>query len=144
MGGSGGGGGFSSADMARLQAAAEERLKAVASKSTKILFICESADRATLDDLFSKSTVLDQRRIAIVDSSESAKFDAELDRANFLVVFTDQAKATPFIDKALDKALMKKIATVHVQGNAKAIIPSKVTAYRWRSMTWNQLESIFS
>lgn len=49
MGGGGGGGGFSPSDATKVQEAAEARLKAVASKSTKVLFACEAIDKQSLE-----------------------------------------------------------------------------------------------
>jgi hypothetical protein len=143
MGGSGGGGSFSSSDMAKMEQAAEARLKALASKSTKVLFVCEQVDRKALDSLLAQSRVFTTARAAVIDGSESQHIDAALDGTSFLVAFTSAAKGSPFIDAAIDKAFAKKIPGVHVKGLAKPLIPSKVTAYRWRSITWAELEAIF-
>jgi hypothetical protein len=143
MGGSGGGGSFSSSDMSRMQEAIEARLKALASKSTKILFICEQTDRRSLDSHLTRSRVFHPDRIAVLDSTQSSQADAQLDENTFLVAFTNDAKSTPFIDATIDKALVKKIGGVHVQAHPGAFIPSKITAYRWRSITWDELELIF-
>ena len=53
MGGSGSGGGFSSSEAEKVQRAAEARLKAIASKSTKVLFVCEVIDKKSLEVAFS-------------------------------------------------------------------------------------------
>lgn len=143
MGGSGGGGSFSSSDMQRIQTAAEERLKALASKSAKVLFICESTDRKSLEAQLKKSTIFKKDRVIVIDASEAAKVDELLDSATFLVAYTDAASSTAFIDGTIDKALVKKIGCVHVKANSKALIPAKITAYRMRSITWRELESIF-
>lgn len=61
-----------------------------------------------------------------------------------MVVFTDETKATAFIDSVIDKALRKKISGVHVKAQSKSLVPSKIGVYRWRSITWKELEAIFS
>ena len=142
MGGSGGGGSFSSADMSKIQHAAEERLKALASKSTKVLFVCETTDKQSLEVLLAKSSAFTSGRAVVIDASDANKVDAVLDDASFLVCFTDATKSAPFIDSAIDKAMVKKIGGVHVKANSKSIIPSKISAYRMRSITWRELEAI--
>jgi hypothetical protein len=143
MGGTGGGGSFSSKDMSKIQEAAEERLRALASKSTKVLFVCEALDKKALDALLSKSSIFPKERVVVVDSSEAAKVDSTLDGISFLVCFTDAATSTTFIDAAIDKVTAKKIGGVHVKAHSKSIIPSKISAYRMRSISWRELEAIF-
>lgn len=144
MGGSGGGGGFSSSDMSKMQEAAEARLKALASKSTKVLFVCETADRKSLDSHLTRSRSFKKDRTTVIDASEATKVDSELNTTTFLVGYTNDTKSAAFIDSVIDKALVKKIGGVHVQAHPKAFIPSKITAYRWRSITWDELEAIFA
>jgi hypothetical protein len=129
--------------MSKMQEAAEARLKALASGSTKVLFICEQADRRSLDSHLARSQVFTASRIVVVDSGQPEQIDGALSGATFLVAFTNTATIATFIDSALDKALLKRIGVLHVQAHDKALIPSKVTAYRWRSVTWDQLEAIF-
>ena len=143
MGGTGGGGSFSSSDMQRIQDAANERLKAIASKSTKVLFVCEALDRKSLDAQLTKSSVFKPGRYISIDGSEAAKVDSAIDTTTFIVAYTNGAKVAAFVDVAIDKALVKKIGGVHVKGGSKAIIPSKITANRMRSITWRELETIF-
>jgi hypothetical protein len=140
----GGGGGLSTEDASKVQEAAEARLRAIASKSTKVLFVCEESDRKSLDSFLERSTVFPRNRTAIIDGSQASLVDAALDSVTFLVVFSDQAQSTPFVDTAIDMALRKKISGVHVKAQPKALVPSKISAYRWRSLTWEELEAIFS
>jgi hypothetical protein len=142
MGGSSGSS-FSSSDMAKLQAAAEERLRAIASKSSKILFACEQTDRGSLDALLARTPIFSGTRALVVDASQAGSLDKELDQAPLVVVFTDKSTQTTFLDKVTDAALLRKLAGVHVQAKPGALIPSKVTAYRWRSMSWNELVALF-
>ncbi len=144
MGGGGGGGGFSPSDATKVQEAAEARLKAVASKSTKVLFACEATDKQSLELHLAQSKVFSKYRTALIDATQANKVDSELEKATFLVVFTDETKATAFIDSVIDKALRKKISGVHVKAQSKSLVPSKIGAHRWRSITWKELEAIFS
>jgi hypothetical protein len=143
MGGSGGSGGFSSSDMSRMQEAAEARLKALASKSTKVLFVCEDVDKKSLESHLARSRVFKKDRITVIVGSQSNNVDTAIDSTTFLVAFTNETKDAPFIDSVIDKAHVKKIGGVHVRSHSKSFIPSKITAYRWPSITWDELEAIF-
>ena len=143
MGGGGGGSGISPGDMSKLQQAADERLKVLASNSTRILFVCEALDRATLEAHIAASEVFKSDRLAVLDGSQPSTADGLIESSTFLVVFTDTATDTRFIDTIIDKALLRKMGSVHVKSRPQSSIPSKVTAYRWRSITWAELEEIF-
>lgn len=142
--GGGSNGGFSSTEADQVEKAAEARLKAIASKSTKILFICQEEDRKSLDSHLARSTVFKNGRVTVIDSGAPRAVDAALDDTTFLVAFTNETKTAPFIDIAIDKALTKKISGVHVKAQPRSLVPSKAGAYRWRSLTWQELEAIFS
>jgi hypothetical protein len=143
MGGGGGGSGISPSDMSKLQQAADERLKVLASNSTRILLVCEALDRASLEAHIASSEVFKGDRVALLDGNQSSAADGLIATSTFLVVFTDAATNTRFLDTIIDKALTKKMGSVHVKSQPKSTIPSKVTAYRWRSITWAELEEIF-
>jgi hypothetical protein len=134
---------FSSSDMSKLQLAAEQRLKAIASKSSKILFACEKVDRSSLEARIANTPIFQGARVTIVDSSEATSVDQKVEQASILVVYTDTANGTKFLDAVIDQALLRKIAGVHVRVRPDAQIPSKVTAYRWRSLSWNELTALF-
>jgi len=143
MGGGGGGSGISSSDMSKLQQAADERLRILASNSTRVLFVCETTDRASLDAHITASKVFRSDRLAVLDGSQASAADGLVESSTFLVVFTDKTTNTRFIDVIIDKALVKKMGGVHVKSEPKSSIPSKITAYRWRSISWTELEEIF-
>ncbi|MGB7866537.1 MAG: hypothetical protein WCF74_24320 [Candidatus Sulfotelmatobacter sp.] len=107
MGGSGGGGGFSPSDAAQVQKAAEARLKNIASKSTKVLFICETIDRKSLESHLEQSKVFPKSRTVVIDGGKANTIDAALDSTTFLVPFTG----------------------VHVKAQPKSLVPAKVSAY---------------
>jgi hypothetical protein len=143
MGGGGGGSGISASDISKLQQAADERLKVLASNSTRILFVCETLDRTALEAHIAASEVFKIDRLAVLDGSSSSTADGLIESFTFLVVFTDAATDTRFLDSIIDKALLQKMGSVHVKSRPQSSIPSKVTAYRWRSITWAELEEIF-
>jgi hypothetical protein len=143
MGGSGGGGSFSSKDMAKIQEAAEQRLRAIASKSTKVFFVCEQPDRPSLDALLARSAVFHKDRVIVADNNQASSVDEFLKGSSFLVCFTDSATDSAFIDVAIDKALQKSLGVVHVKARSRSLVPSKISAYRLRSIAWHQLEEIF-
>jgi hypothetical protein len=144
MGGSKSGGGFSTAEMAKMQAAAESRLRELASRSTKVLFVCESVDTRALQSHLARSTaIFAGNRTLVVDAGNSTSLDSALSQSTFLVVFTDQTKDSQFVDSVVDKALLKRMPGLHVKAQPASLIPSKVTAYRWRSVTWEELQAIF-
>ena len=128
------------------QKAAEARLKALASKSTKVLFICEAIDKRSFDQFAFSSIQGVSGRVAPLSLTvvRQTKLVLPWTAQLLLVVFTNETKTTPFIDGAIDKALAKKISGVHVKAQPKSLVPSKATAYRWRSLTWEELEAIFS
>ena len=141
--GGGSGGGFSQSEAQQVEKAAEARLKDLASKSTQVLFICQEEDRKSLDSHLARSAIFKPGRVTVVDSATPTVVDAALDHTTFLVAFTNETKVAGFIDGAVDKALHKKISGVHVKAQPRSLVPSKVGAYRWRSLTWEELEAIF-
>jgi hypothetical protein len=64
-------------------------------------------------------------------------------KAEQMVRITDATKDSSFIDGVIDKAMAKRAGVVHVKGHSKSLIPSKISAYRMRSITWRELEAIF-
>ena len=93
MGGGGGGGGFSSGDATKVQEAAEARLKAIASKSTKVLFVCEATDKKSLELHLAQSKVFSKDRTALIDATQANKVDAELEKRNFPGCFHGRDKS---------------------------------------------------
>ena len=72
----------------RLQQAAEERLRVLASQSSKVLFVCEIADRKSLDFHLARSTTFTGNCVSIVDSSGGGGDPlAALAAASFLCPF---------------------------------------------------------
>jgi hypothetical protein len=145
MGGGGSGGSsISSDELAKLEAAASARLKDLASKSDVILFAAEEVDRRSLDShLENSKEVFPPARIIVFDGSNEAAALSAVSGSSFVVLFTDKAKDTTFLSRLADRALLEKRAGVHARATGQSEIPSKVTANRWRSVRWPELEEFF-
>jgi hypothetical protein len=135
MGGSGGGSpGISSSSISDILAAAEERLRQIAAEASHVLFGVEPGDRSSLDGLLAG---VDPKGMSFrVISSAQVPIDNDVLWANWVVVFTDNAQSTDFLDHVVEAAIRAKKAGVHVRASPSAKIPSRVTAYRWRSISW--------
>jgi predicted RNA-binding protein with PIN domain len=142
MGGSSGGG-LSSIDLSKLTKVAEDRLRQLAQTGTRILFACEKEDRKALDSHISRSKVFDKKNIAIFDSTQSAEALREIDKCSVVVVFTDVAQTTDFLNQVAEASLQKKKQGIHAKAHDKSSIPSKVMAYRWPSLDWDKVEAMF-
>ena len=141
-GGSSGSGGITDARMAELAAAATKRLQELISTSSHLLFACEPADRKSLDARLKKSTTLQKKKYSIVENVTEA--EPALKKSTFTVVYTEATTTTKFLDWVVDQTIVAKKAGVHVKGKNDALVPSKVSAMRWHSIGWNELESFFS
>lgn len=146
MGGGGSvGPGLSSEDFAKLREAANAKLRELAAKSTLILFVAEAGDRRSLDSHLARSSnIFPANRIQVVDGSDPKTAFSSVAAATFVVLFTNDATDTTFLSKLADIALAEKKAAIHVQAKPTSAIPSKVTANRWRSVDWAELEKLFS
>jgi len=111
-------------------------------RSSNFLFACEPADKKTLEARLKKSTVFQKKKYSIVDNKEAA--GAALEKSSFVVIYTDTTTETKFLDWVVDQAVSAKKAGMHVKGKPDAIVPSKVSAMRWRSVSWNEFETFFS
>jgi hypothetical protein len=144
MGGSGGGG-LSHSERNLLSEAAEKRLRELAANSTRVLFACESVDRKVMDSLLKGSRIFKGTRFSVVDGSSGVDAaGSQLNNSSVLIVFTNETDDAGFLNSVIDEALLRKVRGMHARGSADSIIPSKVTAYRWPSMNWPELEALFS
>jgi hypothetical protein len=142
MGGSGGGG-PTSIDLSKLTQAAEERLKQLAKTRTKILFACEKEDRKALDSHLARSKVFSPKDITVVDSGQKTEALNAIDGCSIIIVFTDSVQKADFLDQIIESSLVKKKQGIHVKAKDKSLIPSKALAYRWPSLDWEKLETMF-
>lgn len=134
-GGGGGGGGVSSASISDVLAAAEARLKRMAQEATSILFVCDPADRANLDLRLPEVSQLVHVDVVTTPNELSRAITG----ASWVVVFTGGAANMQLLDQAVDMCVLMNKSGVHLKGSPSARIPSKVTVYRWRSITWDEL-----
>ncbi len=144
MGGGGSGGEVTRIDLTQLTAAAEERLRQISTQGAKILLACERVDRRALDVQLNGSTALKDERITVCDSSAAETALQSVKNCSVVVAFTAEAIDTQFLNSIAEAALTSKKQGIHVRGREGAVIPSKVLAYRWASMTWGELEQILS
>jgi hypothetical protein len=143
MGGSSGGG-LSQIDLSKLTKVAEDRLKQLAQSGTRILFACEKEDLKSLESHLARSSkVFDPKKIVVFDSSAGPAAMAAIDKCSIVIVFTDVAKSSAFIDQVVEASLAKKKQGIHAKAQDASLIPSKVMAYRWPSLIWEKLEAMF-
>jgi hypothetical protein len=140
----GGSGGVSRIDLSKLTGAAEQRLRQLAQAGTHILFACEVGDRKALDSHLKRSKVFDSKKYDVIDSSKGKAYEPLVDKSSVVVVFTDDAQQTAFLDDIVERALQKKKQGVHAKTKEAAQIPVKATAYRWPSLLWEKFEEMFS
>ena len=140
----GGSGGLSSIDLSKLTDAAEQRLRQLAQAGTHILFACELEDHKALTSHLVRSKVFDPKKYDVTDASEGKTYDALVDKSSIVVVFTDNAKNTTFLDEVVESAFQKKKQGIHAKSKQGCQIPAKATAYRWPSLLWEKLEEMFT
>ncbi|MBZ0262269.1 MAG: hypothetical protein K8F90_16915 [Hyphomicrobiales bacterium] len=142
--GGGGSGGFSRIDLTELSAAANDRLRKLAETGTRILFVSETDDRKLLDKSLQASKVFDMSKISVHDSSNPAGATEALQSSSVVIGFTSSTAKEDFLNAIAEAATRTKKQGIHVGVGESAIIPSKMKAYRWPSMTWKELEKIFA
>jgi hypothetical protein len=143
MGGSSGDG-LSQIDLSKLTKIAEDRLKQLAQSGTRILFACEKEDRKSLNSHLARSSkVFNPKKIVVFDSGDGPAAIAEIDKCSIVIVFTDVATKGIFLDQVVEVSLAKKKQGIHAKAQDASLIPSKVMAYRWPSLTWEKLEAMF-
>lgn len=140
----GGSGGVSSIDLSKLTNAAEERLKQLAQAGTRILFVCEAADRKALDSHLARSKIFDSKKYDVTDASKGNAFASLIDKASIVIVFTSATKTTAFLDEVIELAFQKKKQGLHAKAEEGSQIPAKASAYRWPSLLWPRMEEMFA
>jgi hypothetical protein len=143
MGGSGGGG-LSGIDLSKLTKVADDRLRELAKTGTRILFLCESGDRRSLDSHLARSNIFQAKKIVVMDASDEEAAVKEIDNSSVIVIFTATIKSAPFLDRIVEVCLARQKQGIHVKATDDALIPSKAMAYRWPSLSWDRLEEMFA
>lgn len=138
MGGSGGGS-YSPTDFADLERAILKRLKGVAKDANKIVFACEEADLGVLTTLMDRSGYFVGEKIEVACGTDASIYAELVENSQLLVTFTERATDCRFLNDMVEIAFSERKQGIHAKGNAGAQIPTKVLAYRWRSMSWDDL-----
>lgn len=136
--GGGSGGSSTPIDFQEIEARALERLKRIAAESTRILFVCERIDVAALRASFEAHGLSGDRRFIIAPHGDPVALADEIRSATLIVAYTNEATSTAFIDEAVASGYQQRKPGMHVRGRPGARIPANVTAYRWRSMSWQE------
>jgi transposase-like protein len=79
-----------------------------------------------------------------LDSSKAGDTAEKISAATVVIAFTNTAAKFVFLDSLAEQCLRLAKQGIHVRATANSLIPSKVTAYRWSSLTWDRLEEVFS
>ncbi len=136
--GGGSGGGVPSSAISDVLAQAEERLRRMAAEASHILVACEEVDRAELNALVQQLGSIAGVKLTVISPPMPVAIDNSVAGANFVVVFTAHASEMQFLDHVVEACLLAKKAGMHVKRSSASRIPSRVTAYRWRSISWEQ------
>lgn len=139
----GGSGGVPSASINEVLAAAEQQLKRMASEASRILIACEPGDRPVLDDLLRRHGPFPDVELRVA-STPPIPVENDVAWANWVAVFTASATETQTLDHVVEACLQMKKAGVHVKSTPAAKIPSRVSAYRWRSILWVQFVALIT
>jgi hypothetical protein len=141
--GGGSGGGVPSSSIKEVLAAAEERLRKMASEASRILIVCEEEDRAALDSLLDQHGPFPGVELRVL-STPPIQIESAVAWANWVVVFTADAKNVQVLDHVIETCLQMKKAGVHVKSKTTAKIPSRASAYRWRSISWTEFVALIT
>lgn len=140
----GGTGGLSTIDLSKLTKAAEDRLRQLGQSGTHVLFACEAEDKMSLESHLARSKVFDPKKYDVIESTKGQAYRPLVEKASVVIVFTNTARQTKFLDDVVEFALQKKKQGVHAKASDEARIPSKASAYRWPSLSWEKLEAMFA
>jgi hypothetical protein len=143
MMGGGSGGGVPSSSVNEVLAAAEGRLRKMASEASRILIACVEEDRAALDGLLDQHGPFSGIELRVV-SVPAVAIDTSVAWANWVVVFTADAKDVQALDHVIETCLQLKKAGIHVKSKTATKIPSRVSAYRWRSISWAEFVGLIT
>lgn len=141
MGGNSGGG-FSTADFSALEQRILERLKDVAQSANRILFACEAEDFRALQSHMMRSGLQEGDKVAIAVGPDLGPYLSSVGSIQLLVTFSDGAGDTSFLDSLVEAAFAQKKQGIHAKAQPTARTPSKVLAYRWRVMSWDELTTL--
>lgn len=142
-----GGGGsttISKIDLSQLTKAAEERLKQLSTAKGGILFACEEMDLKALNSHLARSAVFKAARHSVASGGKPDLALSQIASHAVVVFFTSDATSTDFLNSIADETLLKQKQGIHARAKPNSIIPSKVMAYRWPSLLWEEVEALFA
>jgi len=137
--GSGGPSTVSSRDFDELEKRIAARLGELVGAANRIVFACEELDLKSLTNHMTRSGLVDTTKAQIACGPDAARFLADLNAVQLLVTFTDLATSTAFLDAMAAAAFDAHKQGIHARAQPAALVPSKVRAYRWRAMSWDEL-----
>ncbi len=133
------GGSFSSGAFDDLEKRIMERLRALAQSANKVLFACESEDQRALASHMARAGFQVGDKVAMAIGPDASTYASEVASAQLLITFSDSAPQCTFLDVLVEAAFRSQRQCIHVRAHSDASIPSKVLAYRWRVMSWDEL-----
>lgn len=129
--------------LGKLTQAAENRLKELSKQGTRILFACEIVDRKALDSHISASKVF-KDKVSVFDAAAKDSALKNIDSSSVIIVFTDHADKADFLDEIVSAAAKAKKQGIHGKSMGTSLIPTMVSARRWSSLQWVELERMFA
>lgn len=136
------GGSFSSGNFADLEQKIMERLRALAQSANKVLFACEEEDQRALLSHMRRSDFAVGDKVSIAIGPNVSAYAADIQALQLLVTFSDATLQCTFLDGLVEAAFRGQKQCIHVRAHPDAPIPSKVLAYRWRVMSWDELVTL--
>lgn len=140
--GGGGGSDYTPVKFDELERRILERLQGVAKAANRVLFACEEVDHRALLSHMERSGLASDDKYHVAVGPGQAGLIEQLQATQVLVVFTDQTNDTAFVDALVEAAFASKIQGIHAKAHDAARVPSKILAYRLRSMSWDALVAL--
>lgn len=132
-------GSFSSGAFDDLEKRIAERLRALAHSANKILFACEEVDQRALQSHLTRSAIVMGEKNVLAIGPNVATYAQDIGEIQLLVTFTDATTGYDFLNGMVEAAFQSQTQCIHVRAHSASPIPSKVLAYRWRVMSWDEL-----
>lgn len=136
------GGSFSSGAFEDLEKRIMERLRTLVRSANKVVFACERDDQRALLSHMSRSGLAVDEKISLAIGPDLAPFVSIIDSAQLVVTFSNEATRFEFLDSVTETAFAQQTQCIHVRAHLGAAIPSKILAYRFRVMSWDELMTL--
>lgn len=116
-----------------------QRLGELAKGASRIMFACEAVDLPSLTSKLTQAGFANNSKTFLVVGPDPAPFLADISSIQLLVTYTDKAAETPFLNALIDAALAATKQGIHARAHSSSSVPTKIRAYRWRAMAWEEL-----